>query len=83
MKDKDSFQLRRETDPQSLIDDLLGQTSRQAKSIHNLNAELEGLRNPSKKDRLLLLNSDEVKSLQHILKKQHGEIVDQLKEKLE
>jgi hypothetical protein len=36
----DTFELRRKNDPQGLIEDLIAQTIRQAKSIHELNQKL-------------------------------------------
>ena len=37
------FDERRENDPQGLIDDLLAQTTRQAREIHRLNKLVESL----------------------------------------
>jgi len=39
-----SFDLRRQKDPQGLIDDLLSQIKRQAKTIHKKNKEIESLK---------------------------------------
>lgn len=40
----DQFTRRRESDPQDVIDDLLKQTTRQAKAIHELTEEIEKLK---------------------------------------
>ena len=44
----DTFEKRREADPQGVIDDLIAQTSRQAKAINDLSKELDLLKNPKK-----------------------------------
>lgn len=41
-----TFENRRVSDPQGVIDDLLAQTARQAKCIHDLNTQIEKLKNP-------------------------------------
>lgn len=40
---KDIFGERRQTDPQGVIDDLIGQTTKQGKSIKELNQQLQKL----------------------------------------
>lgn len=40
---KDIFGERRQTDPQGVIDDLIGQTTKQAKAIQELNQQLKKL----------------------------------------
>lgn len=39
-----AFEDRRQNDPQGLIDDLVKQTTKQAKSIHDLTKEVESLK---------------------------------------
>ncbi len=39
----DTFELRRKNDPQGVIDDLIGQTSRQAKAINEHKKQIETL----------------------------------------
>jgi hypothetical protein len=39
----DTFEQRRQNDPQSVIDDLIGQTSRQAKAINEHKKQIEQL----------------------------------------
>jgi polyhydroxyalkanoate synthesis regulator phasin len=41
---KDPFEERRQSDPQGLINDLVAQTVRQAKAIHELTKEVEQLK---------------------------------------
>jgi hypothetical protein len=47
--EKNPFDTRRQEDPQGVIDDLLKQTSKQAKRIHDLSEEVKGLRKENEK----------------------------------
>lgn len=49
MNQKDIFEQHRITNPQVVIDDLLAQTTRQAKEIHELNKKLNELSGSKKK----------------------------------